>query len=186
MMDGDEIQGNEVEDGVDHEALSQKPQPRANRIPRVRTRTPGKVNRILEGIAQMFKDENTTMDCRWVYHPEHKRELSNVIARRSEGYQHVRIADLGEDASDFLDADEVRVGDVVLMKISRMEREELLQELAERAKEQSDSVEGNFYEDQKGVHVTGADGAVHEAKARGHSRIEERELVVDQEQRTSE
>lgn len=190
---GDEIQEPEageilrsVEQGIDKEALSQKPQPRAKRVPSVRTRTPGKVNRILEGIAQMFKDNNPTMDCRWVYHPEHKKELSNVIARKSEGYQHVAMSDLGEDAADLVDGDEVRVGDVVLMEISRVEREELKDELDMRAREQSDSVEGNFYEDQKGVHVTGPDGQTHEARARGHTRIEEREFTIDREQRTSE
>ena len=192
-QDGDEIQDVEaeeilqsVEHGIDHEALSQKPQPRAERVPSVRTRHPGKVNRILEGIAQMFKGNNPTMDCRWVYHPEHKKELSNVIARKYEGYQHVEMSDLGEDAADLVDGDEVRVGDVVLMKISLIERGELFDELNTRAREQSESVEGNFYEDQKGVHVTGPDGQTHEARARGHTRIEEREFTIDREQRTSE
>ena len=191
--DGDEIQRDEdvevlsgVDHGVDKDSLNQKPQPRATRIPSVRTKNPGKVNRILEGIAQMFKDANPKMDCRWAYHPEHKKELSNVIARRAEGYHHVKIADLGADAADYLDGDEVRVGDVVLMKISRLERGELFAELAERAAEQSRSVEGSFKESITSTQVFGPDGQRHEARPRGTARIEEREFSIDREQRTSE
>lgn len=175
--DGDEIQ--------EAEAV-EIPQPRPERVPRIKTRNPGKVNRILEGIALMYKDAHPENDCRWVYHPEHKRELSNVIARRAEGYQHVRVADLGEDAADLLDGEEVRVGDVVLMQISRVEREELIGELAERARDQSQSVEASFYEDQAETVVTGPDGAIHKARPRGSASIEEREFSIDQEQRTSE
>lgn len=179
---GDEIQEAEaVEVPVEEEV-----QPRAKKVPFVRTKNPGKVNRILEGIAKMFNDRHPDMDSRWVYHPEHKRELSNVIARRSEGYQHVRIADLGEEAADLLDGDEVRVGDVVLMKISRIEREELFEELAERAKDQASSVETSFYEGTAENQVTGPDGTVHEARPRGHAKIEEKEFSFDVEQRTSE
>jgi uncharacterized protein YbjT (DUF2867 family) len=177
---GDEIQEAEAVE------VEEEVRPRAKKVPLVRTRNPGKVNRILEGIAQMFKDQNPGMACRWVYHPEHKRELSNVIARRSEGYQHVRVDDLGEDAADLLDGDEVRVGDVVLMKISRVEREELVEELAERAHDQASSVEVSFYEGAGENQVTGPDGTVHEARPRGHATIEEKDYIFDVEQRTSE
>lgn len=162
------------------------PRPRPRKVPRVRTRHPGKVNRILEGLAQMFKDHNGEWDCRWVYHPEHKKELSNVIARKSEGYQHVALTDLGDDITDFIDGDEVRVGDVVLMKISRVEREELKEELAERAQEQSNSIDSGFYEEVEGVETRSKSGEVHRARPRGRTVIEERDLEIDQEQRSSE
>lgn len=178
--------GDEIPEAEAVEIPVEEPKPRARKVPLVRTKASGKVNRVLEGLAQMFKDNNPTVDCRWVYHPEHKKELSNVIARRSEGYQHVQMDELGDGVRDLVDGDEVRVGDVVLMKISRVERGELKDELAERALDQSRSVESSFHESIAGTQVYGPDGRRHEARPRGSARIEEREFEIDQEQRTSE
>jgi hypothetical protein len=72
------------------------------------------------------------------------------------------------------------------MKISRVEREELVEELAERAHDQASSVEVSFYEGAGENQVTGPDGTVHEARPRGHATIEEKDYIFDVEQRTSE
>lgn len=175
------------------EKLTRKPepvvaesQPRPKRIPVISTKDPGKVNRTLEGLARLFKQNNPTMACRWVYSPEHKKELSNVVARKSEGYEKVKVSDLGEGIEDYIDGDDVRVGDVIMMKISQEEKEELVGELAARAEEQSQSVEAGFYENVADLGLQGSDGSVRRARPTGRAVVEERDHEYDVEQRTSE
>ena len=122
---------------------------------------------------------------RWVYSPEHKRELSNVVSRMSEGYQRVDISELGEGLEDYVVGDEVRVGDVILMKISRIEKTELVEELAARAQDQTQSVEAGFYEGIADLGLKDSHGDDVRARPTGRTTIEERELDYDIEQRTS-
>ena len=178
--------------------LSKKPEPvvapedevgaTRRRVPLVKMKTAGKVSRTLEGLAVMFRAANPDMACRWVYSPEHKKELSNVLSRKSDGYQEVFGRELGSDAASLINEEEVvRVSDVILMKISSMEREELKEELAGRAQEQAEAVEAKFYDTQEDFGVEDKNtGTVHRGVPRGRVVIEERDHVYDVEQRTSE
>ena len=91
---------------------------------------------------------------------------------------------MGQDIPGFIKPDDpIRVGDVVLMGVATEVAELLKSEIAERARNQVDAVEAGYYESTESM----SDGhrGEHRARPRGRSVIEERDLVVDQEQRTS-
>lgn len=155
------------------------------RIPQVRTRSRGRVGTMLEHLADTFKKNNPGWAARWIYHPQHKPDLSSVIVRKAEGYVEVRVEELGIDMPGLSDSDYVRVGDVILMKLP----EELAQmdrkELAERAKEQRDMLKKEFYSSTESISAPSSEGGVHKVGARGDVNLEDRTIEVDREQRTS-
>lgn len=160
-----------------------KVEERVKEIPRVVTRHAGRINHLLESLGDSYKKTHPDMDCRWVYHPEHKRELSNVIGRKASGYRKVMRSDLPEEMQELIENEsEVRVGDVILMKISREVRDEMRKELAERAQDQAKSVDRKFRESLE-LAEKGPDGTVHQATPRGSAKIEEKEFEYDIEQK---
>lgn len=134
--------------------------------------------------AKMYEDNNSGREARWVYHPEHKPELSNVIARRAQGYVPVLGKEVpGLEIPGAGDDEAVRVGDVVLMSIATDDREEIRQELKERADESAQAIEREFYKDTEAITAQGMTEQSR-ARPRGHARIEEREFVFDYVQRS--
>jgi len=159
----------------------EEPKEERKRVPRVSSRSRGKVSQTLELLGEMYLERHPDRDIRWVYHPEHRPDLSNVITRRAYGYEEVYVRELGESVLGLKDADVVRVGDVVMMSCPAEVKKELREEIAERAREQASSVERGYYEaiDE----IKKPSGA--EMRARGKAAIEEREVAYDIEQRTS-
>lgn len=156
--------------------------------PAVRARKAGRVSDTLEHFAEVYRKENPQMDCRYVYDPEHKKDLSNVMARMAEGYRKVKVLDLGEgfNAEDLGmgDSDDIRVGDLVLMGIGKEEREALLAEKERLAKEQRELIDSQF----QGAMASANEGLSQKHRARpiGSSMIEEREFSFDYTQKESE
>lgn len=158
--------------------------PEPVRIPLVSTSNSGRINTMMDNLSNMYESQNSGMKCRWVYSPEHRSDLSNVLTRRAQGYLPVVLKDMGQDIPGFIKPDDpIRVGDVVLMGVATEVAELLKSEIAERARNQVDAVEAGYYESTESM----SDGhrGEHRARPRGRSVIEERDLVVDQEQRTS-
>lgn len=171
--------------GIEDETVVEEGEKRTRRIPHIRMKAAGKVDRTLEGIASLFRGNNPGMTCRWVYHPEHKGELSNILSRRAEGYSMVGTDELGADAKGLLlSDDEVRVADVVLMKISIVEQKELRDELAAMALDQTRSVNEKFHEAVSETVAGGVD-TEHHGQPRGKVTIQERTHEYDFDQRSS-
>lgn len=124
--------------------------PQANRrerkAPKVATRKKGRINQALDGFAEQYEKQNPGRSAQWVYSPAHNPELSNIMSRRSQGYRPVDASELGSDSTYQDDEGEVRVGDLLLMSIADEEREEILQEKRERAEDQIQSVEADYYD----------------------------------------
>lgn len=159
------------------------------RIPMVKTRRAGRVTTSLETLAEAYRKNNAEMDCRYVYDPQHKPELSNVLSRLSQGYAPVKGKDLGAEMMErasLKEEDTVRVADLVLMGIPAAEKRELEKEIAEANQEQIRSIDRNFREAIEGIAVEGRDGSTHRSRAVGRSVIEEKEFEFDYTQRTGE
>lgn len=164
------------------EKAEENPTPR---IPLVRTKKRGRVGSMLEHLANSFKSQNPGWACRWIYHPQHKPDLSSVIMRQAEGYEGVLVGELGVELPGLKKSDMVRVGDVVMMKIPEAIAVEDRKELAERAKEQRDMLKKEYYSQTEGISTPAADGGVHKVNPRGDLRLEDRVIEVEREQRTS-
>lgn len=162
-------------------AGDEEPAEKKKRVPRVRTGSRGKISQTLDMLGEMYKKDNPEREIRWVYHPEHRPDLSNVITRRAQGYVEVYVEDLGDTVLGLKSGEVVRVGDLILMSCPTEVKEELREEIAERAREQASSVQREFYDSIDQVAKPG--GA--EMRARGKAAIEEREASYDIEQRTS-
>lgn len=150
------------------------------RVPAVRTRSRGRVGGTLEHLAMTFEKANPGMKTRWVYSPLHKPELSNVVARKVDGWREVYVRDL-LDAQESLGQkpDEVvRMGDVILMQITEDELMVLKQENIERAEEQAARVQEDHYENIRQVSVPGM-REEHRVQPRGRTSIDFREQEVD-------
>lgn len=150
-------------------------------IPNIRVRSKGRINGMLEHLGEMFRKNNPGWDCRWVYSPSHRPELTNVIARKAEGYQDVYAKELGIEVPGIHADEVVRVGDVILMKLPAEEREAKKQELAEAAQDAAKSVDRRFYESIEEISTPGMTEE-HRPRPRGRSVIEERDhhYEVDQ------
>ena len=158
--------------------------PEPARIPLISTSNSGRINTMMDTLGAMYNNQNPGMTCRWVYSPEHRSDLSNVLTRRAQGYIPVELKDMGEDIPGFTKPDEaIRVGDVILMGISEEISKLIKAEIAERAQLQVGAVESGFYESTDSI--SDGHGGEHRARPRGRSVIEERDLVVNREQRTS-
>ncbi len=153
---------------------------------RVRTRPAGRVSQTLETLAAAYREANPGRDCRWVYDPKTKPELSNVMSRTAEGYSKVLPSELGNLNMPGLDLEEreVRVADVILMGVDERLRQELMRDRANLAVEQAKTIDRNYY---SAIEAAGAGlDDRHKPRPRGRSVIEEREHTYDVEQRTGE
>ena len=164
---------------------SEKAAPRRKTIPHIVSNAPGKVNRTLESLAEIYKKKFPDRDCRWVYSPEHKRELSNTISRASEGYRKVRVKELDVELEDLSSDDVVRIGDVILMSITGGEKKELVEQRQELADEASRAVEREYYQTSEemfdGVRTESDESS---GRPRGRTKTEIRTHEYDEEQRT--
>lgn len=149
------------------------------RTPKVEVQSQGRISKHLEYLVKSYEQKNPGRGARWVYSPTHKPELSNVIARRMDGWTEVRVADL-PDAKELLglkgEEDPIRSGDVIMMSNAKEKIAELRQENVDRAKEQVQQVNVKHYKDTQDIQATGPDGETHSVRPRGRSAVEEREI----------
>lgn len=150
------------------------------RVPVTRVKGKGRIGRMLDSLAATYEQNNPNRKLRWVYSPIHKPELSNIIAKRADGFVEVTVDELGTDVPGLKGEETLRVGDVIGMSIPTDIAKEMREELADAAKEQARSVERDFYASQEEI-IAGE----HKSKPRGRSVIEERDRDYDFEQRTS-
>lgn len=159
------------------------------KAPSVVVKARGRINSVLDQLGAIYKSKNSDRDCRWVYAPTHKPELSNVLGRRASGYIEVTLKDLPE-AKDLMHGlnpdDVVRVGDLVLMSIEADLRAAYKKEAHNIAMEQSDRVGRAYYEKLMSEERAGPGGTVHKATGKGSVSIEEKTFEYDIEQRTSD
>lgn len=146
----------------------------------------GRMNRRLKMISDLYLKNHPGKATRWVYAPEHKPELSNVLSRQADGYALVFNKDLGKDFIESLPGlkpdDPARIGDVVLMSIAAEAQKAFQKELNDRAKGELERVEQEYHQNISDMEVPG--GKMREeyrARPRGRSVIEEveREIAVD-------
>ena len=146
----------------------------------------GRMNRRLKMLSDMYLQNHQGKSTRWVYSPEHKPDLSNVVSRQADGYALVYNKDLGAEFLKSLPGmkpeEPVRIGDVVLMSIAAEVQKAFQRELDERAKGELERVEQEFHQKISDMEVPG--GKMREeyrARPRGRSVIEEveREVSVD-------
>lgn len=164
--------------------------------PRISARKRGRVTNTLEMFATQFKKNNPEKDCRWIYDPISKPELSGVMGRMAQGYRVVYGKDLGDETMlevSGLKADEkIRVGDVVLMGVPIAVRDELREDNRMAAAEQLSKIDQDFYQNIQSIDKGGKESADtnlesrHRPRPIGRSVIEEREFEFDIEQRTGE
>lgn len=142
----------------------------------------GRMNRRLKQISDLYIARNPSMGTRWVYSPEHKPDLSNVLSRQADGYKLVYNKDLGDEfvaSIPGVKAEEpVRIGDVVLMAIAAVVQKAFQKELDERATADRDRVQSEFYGKIEDMEVKGMRDE-YRARPRGRSVIEEVEREVD-------
>lgn len=157
------------------------------RAPRVNVRRRGKISITLEMLASEFEEKNPGLKTRWVYSPEHKPELANVISRKAQGYRTVVGSDHPE-AQDLLNLDDdqpVRNGDLILMAIPKEEHRMLEAELREIAEAEKDRINHEFYENVEAI-TTKDMRPEHKPRPRGRAVIEERDFEFDIEQTSAE
>ena len=147
--------------------------------PKVNVSSRGKVSATLEGIADEYRRLYPDMDCRWVFHSARRPELSNVISRMAEGYERIEPSEFkGYPIEPFVDErGDIRVADVVLMKIPAGQRSVNQQERQRLADAQIQRVKDQF--EQSMEQVRSGD---HRAMARGAVSVEEREHNLNYEQ----
>jgi hypothetical protein len=148
----------------------------------VKGQSGGRMNRRLKMLSDMYIERHPGKATRWVYSPEHKPDLSNVLSRQADGYELVFNKDLGDDFTTSLPGlkkeDPVRIGDVVLMAIAAEVKAAFQRELDERATADRDRVQQEFYGKIEDMEVPGMRDE-HRARPRGRSLIEEVERDVD-------
>ena len=158
------------------------------KTPVVSVRARGRVNATLNELGRLYKERNIDRDCRWVYAPTHKPDLSNVFGRKAQGYVEVTIGELPEAEAlmpGLSSDDVVRVGDVILMSIEAEVREQFKKDLHNAAEEQSKQVGRKFYESLMSGGEISSSGSAHKATGKGSVTIEEKSFEYEVEQRTS-
>jgi hypothetical protein len=147
--------------------------------PAVKVKSRGKVNRRLELLAHKFRAGHPKERARFVYHPSHKPDLSNVLDRQIDGYRLVRVKELGDDIEESLPGlkpdDLVKVGDVVMMAIDEDTYAANQAEHADRAKEELSRVDQRYYESIEEIEAKDE----HKPRPRGSSYIEFVDKEVD-------
>lgn len=140
----------------------------------------------LESLGRAYKEANPGRDCRWVYDPQSKPELSSVTSRQAEGYVLVYPPNLGTGPIPRMKEDEpVRVADLVLMGISEKARRELEQDRADLATEAIAMVDRRYYQAIEEMSIPNAQER-HRPKPIGRSVIETKTFEYDIEQRSGE
>lgn len=147
--------------------------------PKVTVTSRGKISATLEGIADEYKRLYPDQEVRWVFNSVRKPELSNVISRMAEGYSMIAPKEFkGYPVEPFIDEKgQVRVADVVLMKIPRGQRKANAQERQRLADQQLHQAKDGFKHAMAGVRE-----GRHGSEARGGLKLEERDhdLTYDQ------
>lgn len=150
--------------------------------PRARVKSAGKVSRRLDSFAKLFKENNPGQDCRWVFDPAHKPDMSNVYGRQADGYAVVSPDQLGPDFRETSSDKKgvvVRVGDVILMSIAEDIRTGYQKEQDDLAADELSRVNHEFHEsiDEVNKNVR----PEHRLRPRGSSVTEavEREVNLD-------
>lgn len=157
-------------------APSEGPEP----IPQVDSKKAGHVGQTLEGIALLYKQKHPDREVCWVYSPLHRGELSNVMTKRSQGYIPVMVKDVGT-LDGFKSSDQMRVGDLVLMSVEKEIHEKLEAEVKERADEQLNQIEQEYYENIGALDAR--EGAEPRMRPAGRAVIEERDHEYEDKQR---
>lgn len=149
------------------------------RAPRTRVKRGGKVNRRLKALADMYLAGHPGQEVRFVYHPQHKPDLSNVVSRQTDGWRLCYVKDLGDDVAEILPGmkseEMVRVGDAVMMFIAADIRQEYREEMDAINEEEKGRVEEDFYAAIDEIEAN----PEHKPRPRGRSVIEEVEKEVD-------
>lgn len=153
--------------------------------PVIRARSRGQISGALERYAEMYRSKYPDREVRYVYDPEHKPELSGILARQAAGYEIVSYAEIDATGRGVEGEEPVRVGDLVLMSIPRELKEAEEQYRHSQAKDQLSRVDQDFY------HEVGEAGGKAQRQTHkgppmrpvGSSKIEEREITYDVEQR---
>lgn len=159
------------------------------KTPSIRVKARGRISGLMDQLGEAYRKRHSDRDCRWVYAPTHKPELSNVLSRRAQGYEEVCICDLPEAEglmAGLSPDDVVRVADTVLMSIEAELREMFKKELHSDAVEQGNRVERKYYEELRAAEEEAKAGGKHIATPRGRVVIEEKELEYEYEQRPTE
>ena len=147
--------------------------------PKVTVTSRGKISATLEGIAEEFKKLYPDQDCRWVFHSARKPELSNVISRMAEGYSMIEPKEFkGYPVDPFIDEKgQIRVADVILMKIPTGQRTANAQERQRLADSQLSQVKDGFQHA-----MASAREGRHGSESRGGLKFEERDHDLNYEQ----
>jgi hypothetical protein len=156
----------------------------STRIPQIRAGRRGRVSTSLESIAERWREAHPSQDCRWIYDPPSKPELSNLDSRAADGYRPVTRGELDPSTPPARRDEYVRIADVVFCTIPGEAKRSLEQERVDLAREQALSVDRKYHEE---ISQLGAGmSEKHRPKGLGRVVIEEREFEYDREQRTGE
>lgn len=121
-------------------------QERKSRAPVTRVKSGGRINRRLQELQTLFERNNPGRSVRWVYDPQHKPDLSNVLSRQVDGFVMAYVKDLGESMAlpGMKPDDPVRVGDTVMMHIAEAEAQEMRADLNRAASDEMTRVDQEF------------------------------------------
>lgn len=150
--------------------------------PRVTVTGRGRVNFMLDTLAEMYEKNNPGRKARWIYSPLHRPELSSVLRRKAQGWRDVEGYELGDDVPGFKSNEIVRVGDLVLMSIEEESLKEIQEELKQRAIEASKMLDREYYESLTRTTV-GKSGEVYRATPKGGVSINDIEFEYERHQR---
>lgn len=148
--------------------------------PVTRVKSAGRINRRLEQLADLYTALNPGRAVRWVYDPQHKPDMSNLLSRQIDGYEIILVKDLGESiALPGMKPDEpARVGDTVMMSIAEDVVKSMRADLDQAASDEMTRVETEFHDAIDEVtHVKG--GKEYRTRPMGRSIIEEVERDVE-------
>jgi len=119
------------------------------KAPVTRVKSGGRLNKRLESLAKMFTKNHPNTVVRWVYDPQHKPDLSNVLSRTVDGYRPVFVKDLGEDIAVLLPGmkpeEPARIGDTVMMFIPEETHAVMRADQDQRTADELTRVEQEFH-----------------------------------------
>lgn len=152
---------------------------------RVRVRNRGQVTSTLERYGAAYRERYPERDCRYVYDPQHKQELSGVISRQADGYEIVTMGEIGLGGPE-KEGQTVRVGDLVLMSIDKEARQELIEAREQLSRDQLETVQRSFYDAQEALATEAMKEGMSKPpmKPMGSVLISEKQFEYDIDQRT--
>lgn len=148
--------------------------------PVTRVKSAGRINKRLEQLADLYTAKHPGRIVRWVYDPQHKPDMSNVLSRQIDGYEVILVKDLGDAvALPGMKPDEpARVGDTIMMSIAEDVVKGMRADLDKAASDEMTRVEQEFHTSIEEVsHVKG--GKEYHTRPMGRSLIEEVERDVE-------